>query len=62
MPVPSDWSHQLRQFVDEWKLNPEWAKYIGDQTFDSFVLVEQAASWDDFLGWLKELNGSWCFR
>lgn len=23
---------------------------------------EQAQSWEDFLGWLNELQGSWCFR
>lgn len=62
MPVPSDWPQRLKVFVDEWKKNPHDEKYIGDQTFGEFVLTEQATSWDDFLGWLNELQGSWCFR
>jgi hypothetical protein len=36
----------------EWRSDP----------FDKFVLTEQAASWDDFLGWLNELRGPWGFR
>jgi len=62
MPVPANWSQHLRVFVDEWKLNPKGEEYIGDRPFDKFVLTEQAASWDAFLGWLNELQGSWCFR
>jgi hypothetical protein len=62
MPVPSDWSQRLKAFVNEWKMNPSARRYIGDQTFGEFVHTEQANSWDDFLGWLNELHGSWCFR
>jgi hypothetical protein len=62
MPVPSDWHQGLIAFVNEWKKNPGHEKYLGDQTFGEFVLTEQATSWDGFLGWLNELQGSWCFR
>lgn len=62
MPVPSDWSQQLRTFVDTWKENPTSREYLGDGTFPRFVLTEQATSWDDFLGWTSELEGSWCSR
>jgi hypothetical protein len=30
--------------------------------FNKFVLTEKAKSWDQFLRWLDELRGSWCFR
>lgn len=62
MPVPPDWSHQLKAFVETWKQNPTSHEYLGDGTFPRFVLTEQATSWDDFLRWLNELKGSWCFR
>jgi hypothetical protein len=62
MPVPSDWPQRIKAFVSEWKSNPRAEKYLGDQTFGEFVLTEQANSWADFLGWLNELQGSWCFR
>jgi hypothetical protein len=62
MPVPSDWSQRLKAFVIERKMNPFAEKYLGDQTFGEFVLIEQANSWDGFLGWLNELHGCWCFR
>jgi hypothetical protein len=62
MPVPLDWSPQLRAYVEKWKHNSRAEEYIGDQPFPRFVLTEQAASWDGFLLWLSELQGSWCFR
>jgi hypothetical protein len=62
MPVPPDWPQRLKTFVSEWKSNPHAEKYLGDQTFGEFVLTEQAASWDEFHGWLSELHGVWCFR
>jgi FRG domain-containing protein len=40
----------------------ELVKPREDPPFDAFVLTEQAASWDSFLGWLNELQGSWGFR
>lgn len=65
MPGHSDWCQRLREFVDKWKAAADPAekeKYLGERPFDNFVFTEQAASWDEFLGWLKGLQGSWCFR
>lgn len=62
MPVPPDWSEKLKQSVEEWKRNPNAEQYIGDAPFSAFVLAEPASSWLDFLAWLRELKGSWCFR
>jgi hypothetical protein len=76
MPIPPDWSKNLREFVKDWaEATPpggvvgkapaggeKYAEYAGDAPFLNFVLTEQAESWDQFLGWLNELRGSWCFR
>lgn len=62
MPVPPDWSQKLRTCLDEWQRNSLAEKFIGDQPFGNFLLTEEASSWDDFLAWLNELQGSWCFR
>jgi hypothetical protein len=53
--------------VNDWKRksnNGEFLgdEYLGDNPFNNFVLTEKAKSWDDFLRWLDELRGSWCFR
>jgi hypothetical protein len=62
MPVPSDWSEKLRAFVAKLKADPH--RPLGDEPFDAFVLTEPqpAASWEAFLHWCSELDGSWCFR
>lgn len=65
MPVPSNWCKQQREFVQKWKAETarsEQEKYLGDQPFENFVLTEPATSWQDYLEWLEELQGSWCFR
>jgi hypothetical protein len=62
MPVPADWSQQLKLFVDELKRNSRAEEYIGERPFPKFVLTEKAVSWEDFLRWVNELQGSWCFR
>jgi FRG domain len=66
MPVPLDWSQNLREFVNGWwKANQDGCRsddYLGDAPFHKFVLTERAASWDEFLAWVNELQGSWCFR
>ena len=65
MPIPSNWSQQLKEFVQKWKVvtdRSEQEKYLGDKPFDNFVLTEPATSWQDYLEWLKELHSSWCFR
>lgn len=60
MPIPPNWSSDLRKFVESW--DSRSADYLGDAPFDKFVLTEPAASWDEFLVWVNELQGSWCFR
>lgn len=67
MPVPPEWSSNFATFVNDWKWksnNGEFIgdEYLGDNPFSHFVLTEQAKSWDHFLQWLDELQGSWCFR
>jgi hypothetical protein len=66
MPVPADWSSQLREFLSAWKAkqSPGYDPYLGDDdtTFPRFVHTEQAGSWNGFVKWLSELDGSWCFR
>src|SRR6266567_172308 len=67
MPIPPDWSSNFVTFVNKWSekwKNEEYRdeKYWGDNPFDNFVLTEKAKSWDHFLRWLDELQGSWCFR
>lgn len=60
--------HELRSFVKEWKSEKDpyvqFEKYLGDRPFEKFVLTapEPASSWNDFLQWVNELEGSWCFR
>ena len=67
MPVPPDWSGNFTTFVNDWKRkskNGEFLgdKYWGDNPFNNFVVTEKAKTWDNFLRWLDELRGSWCFR
>lgn len=67
MPTPPDWSKSLINFVNEWKRkskNNEYIDdgYLGDNPFHKFVVTDKAKSWDQFLRWLDELHGSWCFR
>jgi hypothetical protein len=60
MPTPTDWSERLREFLLGWNTADD--AYLGDGPFDSFVLTEQASSWNEFLTWSGELQGRWCFR
>jgi hypothetical protein len=67
MPIPHDWSRQLEECVNEGKRSSSadrlvFDKFVGDNPFYKFVLTEQASSWDDFVLWVQELSGSWCFR
>jgi len=57
MPGHSDWCQSLRDFVNTSRDPVEWDKH-----FDRFFLTEHAASWDDLLRWLNDLQGSWGFR
>ncbi|MGA2327982.1 MAG: FRG domain-containing protein [Bryobacteraceae bacterium] len=60
MPAPPDWAQTLRTFVAGWRSGED--EYLGDRPFDKFVLTEHAASWEAFVEWLNELQGTWCFR
>jgi hypothetical protein len=67
VPIPHGWAQALREFVEGWSRARQDGRhlgneYIGDEPFENFVLTESAASWDAFLAWLNELQGSWCFR
>lgn len=67
MPIPSEWCANFTTFVNEWKrrsANGEVLgdEYLGDNPFQKFVLTEKVESWENFLRWLDELQGSWCFR
>jgi len=66
MPIPPDWSKGLRKFVEGWleapKNEPLSDDYLGDAPFDKFVLTESVSSWNEFLKWVNQLQGSWCFR
>jgi len=33
-----------------------------DELFSKLVWTETATSWQEFLNWIRELQGSWCFR
>ena len=60
MPIPPDWSRNLRAYVEKLKADPNqpW----GDEPFKHFVWTDRATSWNAFLSWTNELSGSWCFR
>lgn len=60
MPIPPDWSKRLREFLRGW--NSDDNEYLGDRPFPNFVVADHAESWDEFLAWLAELQGTWCFR
>jgi FRG domain len=62
MPTSAEHAEQLRRFVEAWKQNPDGWEYIGDNPFPNFVLTDVVSSWDGFLEWVHQLQGSWCFR
>lgn len=62
MPTSAEHVEQLRRFVEAWKQNPHARQYIGDNPFLNFVLTDVVSSWDGFLEWVHQLQGSWCFR
>jgi FRG domain len=64
MPVPIDWAERFDTFIRKFKENSGAEEYLGEQPFPNFVLTEPepATSWEDFLRWVNELDGTWCFR
>jgi hypothetical protein len=62
MPIPYGWSGSFSTFVNDWKRKSKNVEILGDEHLNHFVLTEKAKSWEHFLRWLDELQGSWCFR
>jgi FRG domain-containing protein len=62
-----NWSQTFIAFVNDMKRKTKSGEsrgdeYLGDNPFNNFVLIEKAKSWGQFLRWVEELQGSWCFR
>lgn len=63
MPTPWEWRQKLSEHATKWKTSGlKEDEFLGDNPFLGFVLTENAASWNDFLLWVDELKGSWCYR
>jgi hypothetical protein len=62
MPVPTDWSQQQRTVLEEYRKDPDPYGRSYDELFDNLICTETSKSWQDFLNWIAELQGSWCFR
>ena len=64
MPVPTDWSQKQEAVLDEYKQSPDPCGSSYDKLLSKLVWTdpEPAKSWEDFLDWIGELQGSWCFR
>jgi hypothetical protein len=60
MPPSLEWSGRLREFLKGWTTDGD--DYLGDNPFDSFVLTEQASSWEECIEWMDKLEGVWGFR
>ncbi len=62
MPVPPDWDQRQDEVRAEYQktLDPYGRAY--DELFGKLVWTESASSWQEFAGWLGELQGSWGFR
>ncbi|MGH9607462.1 MAG: FRG domain-containing protein [Terracidiphilus sp.] len=64
MPVPADWSQKQNTALAEYKKSQD-SFGIGpwyDELFSKLIWAETATSWRDFLDWVGELQGPWCFR
>lgn len=65
MPVPPNWATSLGEVIAKWRSATgaaETYKYMANPPYDKFFLTEAAESWEEFLQWLGELRGHWCFR
>jgi hypothetical protein len=64
MPIPVDWAERFAKFVRKYKENSGAEEYLGEWPFPNYVLMEPGpvTSWDDYLRWVNELDGTWCFR
>jgi hypothetical protein len=64
MPVPIDWYQRQKTVLDEYKQSPDPYGLSYDELFSKLIWTETepAKSWEDFLKWIGELQGSWYFR
>jgi hypothetical protein len=62
MPVPADWSQKQKAVLAEYEQSQDRFGPSYDELFSKLIWTETAKSWQDFLDWIKELQGSWCFR
>lgn len=62
MPVPADWYQRQERVLEEYQRSPDKFGLPYDELFSKLILAEPGSSWKDFLAWLSELRGSWCFR
>jgi hypothetical protein len=59
--IEAGWQQNLKAHVEYLKSHPNWYDR-DDGGFSEFVLTEKAGSWEDFLAWVDNLYGAWCFR
>jgi FRG domain len=62
MPIPTDWSQKQRTVLAEYDQIQDRFGPSYDKLFSKLVWTEPAKSWEDFLAWIGELEGAWCFR
>jgi hypothetical protein len=52
------WTSHLKKFIDRTKCKDYWFNcYLNE-----ISVHDKANSWEEFLAWLQELKGSWCYR
>src|SRR5258708_6423295 len=62
MTIPEDsYQRQEAVFAEYRRGGGSHITFNGD-LFNKVVWAEKASSWQDFLGWVVELSGEWCFR
>ncbi len=62
MPVPKDWPQKQQKVLEEYDQSSDRFGRPYDELFGKLIWTEEAASWEDFLKWIGELQESWCFR
>lgn len=64
MPVLEDWLQKRNERVTWLKQlgSSDRSFYLSDDPLEDFTYTESVKSWSEFLQWLSELQGSWCFR
>jgi hypothetical protein len=62
MPVPTDWPQKQQAVLDDYDRSPDRLGRAYDELFGKLIYADTAKSWQDFIDWTGELQGSWCFR